>query len=186
MFSFDRQTPTYSLPKNNDFTPATILLEVITKLISFQPRQKRHFAPIIGAVTYLGAVAHDIVGHIENPFMDTFRDQDGRINIHGNRHNEADLYVDSYHRGNIEGKIRGNVRGNVRGNIRGDTDVNIHSNAKTNVNGNGVFNLHFGLGRRSNDGMHCSQTIYVPIDELCGIDNASNFPYQQRYAVFCV
>lgn len=141
----------------------------------FQPRRKRHFAPIIGAVTYLGAVAHDIVGHIENPFMDTFRDRDGNINIHGDRDNSANL------NGNCNGdcRMQGNANGNFQGNQHGDTDVKLQgkldSNINAKLNGNVGLNLNLHFGLRRTNGEQGSHTIFVPIDELTDVDNLSSF-----------
>ncbi|KAJ6645306.1 hypothetical protein Bhyg_00510 [Pseudolycoriella hygida] len=141
--------------------------------------QRRHFAPIIGGLTYLGAVAHDIVGHIENPFRDTFRDSNGNLNIHGNRDD------------NLEAKCNGRcqLQGNTRGNFEGRTEVHaeglLQGNAKPNFNaqlsGNfgSNFNLNFGLRRSV---QKCRQTIFVPIDELTdGVENLSGPTSRHKY-----
>lgn len=142
----------------------------------------------------MGAITHDVVGHIENPFMDTFRDRNGNINIHGDRDNNARLNANCNGDCRMQGDVRGNVLGNVRGNLDGITNVqmkgNVDSNmnAKFNGNGNGNaglnLNLHFGL-RRTNP-KQSRHAIFVPIDELTDVENLSSFGYSKRHAVFCL
>lgn len=159
-------------------------------LIPFQPKRKRHISPIIGAVTYLGAVAHDIVGHIENPFMDTFRDRNGNINIHGDRDNNAnvDCNGNCNIQGNVHGKAQGSLHGKIdvqgQGNVNAMSNVNANGNAK--LNGNAGLNLNLNFGFRRTNAKQSSQTIFVPIDELTGIENLSSFGYPTRYAVYCI
>lgn len=136
----------------------------------------------------MGAVTHDIVGHIENPFMDTFRDRYGNINIHGDRDNIANERATARCNGdcsmqeNVEEKSQGNLRGNIdaqgQGHVNAKSNVNANTNAKLNGNAGLNFKLNFGL-RRAN-AKQSSHTIFVPIENL------SNFGYPTRYAVYCM
>lgn len=166
------------------FVVFSFFFEIITL---FQQRQKRHFAPIIGAATYLGAVAHDIVGQIENPFRDTFRDRYGNINIHGDR--DTDAYLNAHCDGNCRmgTDVRGDVHGRYYHQQNVDSDVglggNVHSNAHAHANGGLNLNLHLGF-RRAGDN-EFGHNIFVPIDDVNAIENFNRFGNTKRYAVFC-
>lgn len=118
--------------------------------------------------------------------MDTFRDRDGNINIHGDRDNNANLNANC--NGNCQGNVNGNVPGNFRGNSKGNVDGkfqgNVDSNVNAKLNTNIDLNLHFGFRRTNPD--QGSHTIFVPIAELNGAENISYFGYPKRYAVFCI
>lgn len=120
--------------------------------------------------------------------MDTFRDRDGNINIHGDHDNNANLNADC--NGNCHAQGNGYVRGGVQGNLQGDSDVklqgNVDSKINAKLNGNvGLnFNLNFGL-RRTND-KQCSYIIFVPVEESTGVENLNSFGYSKNYALFCI
>lgn len=112
--------------------------------------------------------------------MDTFRDRNGNINIHGDRDNDVNL------RANCNGDCR--MQGNVQRNLQGHTDVELQGKVNSNGNAklNGNFGLHLNFGFRRTNGEQSSHTIFVPIDELTDVENLSSFGYRKRYAVFCL
>lgn len=126
--------------------------------------------------------------------MDTFRDRYGNINIHGDRDNienvDANCNGQCHMQGNVKGNVDGNLRGNVDGNLQGNTDVklqgNVDSNVNAKLNGNVGLNLNLHFGLRRTNAMQGSRTIFVPIDDLTGVENLSSFGYPKRYVVFCI